>query len=694
MSKLCITPHPAVSILPIARRNLAWQNHPMQSHEISAKILALSNELNDHNYRYYVLAEPVISDQEFDLKLKELEALEKQFPEFALPNSPTKTVGGGLLDEFKTVPHKRRMLSLGNTYSEEELLEFDERVRKSLGIDAVEYVCELKIDGLAISLFYENGQLIQAVTRGDGFQGDDVTENVKTIRSVTQQLHGNYPTSFEIRGEIFMHRKGFERLNQQRQAQGEATYANPRNVASGSLKIKDAKEVAKRPLDITLYHFLSDQYPFATHSESLIQAQSWGIKTAEHSQTCRSIDEVFDYLKRWDAARHDLGFDTDGVVIKVNSLRHQEELGFTAKVPRWAIAYKFQTETATSKLLGITYQVGRTGAITPVAELQPVALLGTTVKRASLHNANEIERLDVRIGDTVFVEKGGEIIPKIVGVDFSRRAENSVPHMYITHCPECNSELQRNDGEAQHYCLNSEECPPQAIGKIEHFVGRKAMDIQSIGSEMAETLYQQGLVKELADLYFLTFDQVLALDRVGEKTAMNLIEGIETSKLQPFERVLFGLGIRYVGETVAKKLAQGLGNINAIMVATEEQLVAIDEIGERIAESVVQYFSEEKHRMGIERMKAAGLTFTAIQKESLGDGLAGKTMVISGVFAKHSRDEIKVMIEAHGGKVGSGVTGKTDYLVAGDGIGPSKLEKATQLGVNIIDEDTFLTMIS
>ena len=694
MSKLCITPHPAVSILPIAKRNLAWQNHPMQSHEISAKILALSNELNDHNYRYYVLAEPVISDQEFDLKLKELEALEKQFPEFALPNSPTKTVGGGLLDEFKTVTHKRRMLSLGNTYSEEELLEFDERVRKSLGIDAVEYVCELKIDGLAISLFYENGQLIQAVTRGDGFQGDDVTENVKTIRSVTQQLHGNYPTSFEIRGEIFMHRKGFERLNQQRQAQGEATYANPRNVASGSLKIKDAKEVAKRPLDITLYHFLSDQYPFATHSESLIQAQSWGIKTAEHSQTCRSIKEVFDYLKRWDAARHDLGFDTDGVVIKVNSLRHQEELGFTAKVPRWAIAYKFQTETATSKLLGITYQVGRTGAITPVAELQPVSLLGTTVKRASLHNANEIERLDVRIGDTVFVEKGGEIIPKIVGVDFSRRAENSVPHMYITHCPECNSELQRNDGEAQHYCLNSEECPPQAIGKIEHFVGRKAMDIQSIGSEMAETLYQQGLVKELADLYFLTFDQVLALDRVGEKTAMNLIEGIETSKSQPFERVLFGLGIRYVGETVAKKLAQGLGNIDAIMVATEEQLVAIDEIGERIAESVVQYFSEEKHRMGIERMKAAGLTFTAIQKESLGDGLAGKTMVISGVFAKHSRDEIKVMIEAHGGKVGSGVTGKTDYLVAGDGIGPSKLEKATQLGVNIIDEDTFLTMIS
>ncbi len=666
----------------------------MESQEAQAKIIALSQELKDQNYRYYVLAEPVISDQQFDLKLKELEALEKAFPQFALPDSPTQIVGGGLLDEFKTVPHKRRMMSLGNTYSEEELLEFDERVRKSLGVDQVEYVCELKIDGLAISLFYENGQLVQAVTRGDGFQGDDVTENVKTIRSVTQTLHGNFPASFEIRGEIFMHRKGFERLNQQRQAQGEAPYANPRNVASGSLKIKDAQEVARRPLDITLYHFLADQNPFSTHSESLTQAKSWGIKTADHSETCQSIQSVFDFLKRWDVARHDLGFDTDGVVIKVNSLRYQEELGFTAKVPRWAIAYKFQTETATSKLLGITYQVGRTGAITPVAELQPVALLGTTVKRASLHNANEIERLDVRVGDTVFVEKGGEIIPKIVGVDFSRRPENSVPHQYITHCPECNGPLHRTEGEAQHYCINTEECPPQAIGKIEHFVGRKAMDIQSIGSEMAETLYRNGLVKDLADLYDLTFEQVLALDRVGEKTAMNLIDGINASKSQPFERVLFGLGIRYVGETVAKKLAQSMGNIDAIIDANEETLIAIDEIGERIAESVVQYFAEAKHRLGIERMKAAGLTFTAVQKESLGSGLSGKTLVISGVFAKHSRDEIKAMIEAHGGKVGSGVTGKTDYLVAGDGIGPSKLEKATQLGVNIIDEDTFLNLIA
>lgn len=665
----------------------------MQIAEVQAKIQALSAELKEHNYRYYVLAEPSISDHQFDIKLKELEALEKQYPEFTLADSPTQHVGGSLLEEFKTVPHKRRMLSLGNTYSEEELLEFDERVRKSLGIAEVEYVCELKIDGLAISLFYENGQLAQAITRGDGFQGDDVTENVKTIRSVKQQLHGNYPTSFEIRGEIFMHRKGFEKLNAQRAEHGEPQYANPRNVASGSLKIKDPKEVAKRPLDITLYHFLADSNPFSSHSESLQNAHQWGIKTAEHSQTCPNIQAVFKYLNHWNEARHHLGYDTDGVVIKVNSFRYQEELGFTAKVPRWAIAYKFQTETASSTLLGITYQVGRTGAITPVAELQPVQLLGTTVKRASLHNANEIERLDVRVGDAVFVEKGGEIIPKIVGVDFSRRNPNSAPHPYITHCPECNTPLQRKEGEAQHYCPNIDECPPQAIGKIEHFVGRKAMDIQSIGAEMAETLYSAGLVKDLPDLYTLTFEQVLALDRVGEKTATNLIQGIEESKKQPFERVLFGLGIRYVGETVAKKLAAGMGNIDNLMAASAEQLIGIDEIGERIAESVVQYFSDPKHILGIESMKAAGLIFTAIQKESLGDTLAGKTMVISGVFAKHSRDEIKALIEAHGGKVGSGVTGKTDYLVAGDGIGPSKLEKAVQLGVQIISEDQFLELI-
>jgi DNA ligase (NAD+) len=665
----------------------------MQIAEVQAKIQALSAELKEHNYRYYVLAEPSISDHQFDIKLKELEALEKQYPEFTLADSPTQHVGGSLLEEFKTVPHKRRMLSLGNTYSEEELLEFDERVRKSLGIAEVEYVCELKIDGLAISLFYENGQLAQAITRGDGFQGDDVTENVKTIRSVKQQLHGNYPTSFEIRGEIFMHRKGFEKLNAQRAENGEPQYANPRNVASGSLKIKDPKEVAKRPLDITLYHFLADSNPFSSHSESLQNAHQWGIKTAEHSQTCPNIQAVFQYLNHWNEARHHLGYDTDGVVIKVNSFRYQEELGFTAKVPRWAIAYKFQTETASSTLLGITYQVGRTGAITPVAELQPVQLLGTTVKRASLHNANEIERLDVRVGDAVFVEKGGEIIPKIVGVDFSRRNPNSAPHPYITHCPECNTQLQRKEGEAQHYCPNIDECPPQAIGKIEHFVGRKAMDIQSIGAEMAETLYSAGLVKDLPDLYTLTFEQVLALDRVGEKTATNLIQGIEESKKQPFERVLFGLGIRYVGETVAKKLAAGMGNIDNLMAASAEQLIGIDEIGERIAESVVQYFSDPKHILGIESMKAAGLIFTAIQKESLGDTLAGKTMVISGVFAKHSRDEIKALIEAHGGKVGSGVTGKTDYLVAGDGIGPSKLEKAVQLGVQIISEDQFLELL-
>ena len=661
--------------------------------DIQQQMAQLTKELKEHNYRYYVLAEPSISDQEFDLKLKQLEHWEQQYPMFADPHSPTQQVGGGLLDEFKTVPHKRRMLSLGNTYSEEELLEFNERVCKSLGVDSVEYVCELKIDGLAISLFYENGKLVQAVTRGDGFQGDDVTENVRTIRSVTPVLHGNFPAEFEIRGEIFMHRKGFERLNEQRAAQGEALYANPRNVASGSLKIKDPQEVAKRPLDITLYHFLSDSNPFATHSASLDAAHGWGLKTPNNSKVCKNIQEVFDFLKHWDEARKGLGYDTDGVVIKVNNLQYQQELGFTAKVPRWAIAYKFQTETACTELLGITYQVGRTGAITPVAELDPVLLLGTTVKRASLHNANEIDRLGVGIGDWVFVEKGGEIIPKIVGVDFSRRKPGISQVEYIQECPECGTPLVRQEGEAQHYCPNSEACAPQVIGKIEHFVARKAMDIQSIGSEMAEALYRNNLVHRIPDLYDLQLDQILAMDRMGQKSAQNIIEGIAASKTQSFERVLFGLGIRYVGETVAKKLAAALGNIQNIMNASMEELTAIDEIGDRIAESLILHFQSEQNRSDIDRLLAAGLVMTAAEKLSLGDSLQGKTLVISGVFAKHDRDEIKAMIEAHGGKVGAGVTGKTDFLVAGDGIGPSKLEKAQKLNVPIIGEDDLLQMI-
>ncbi len=665
----------------------------MQSYEVEAQIKALSDELKGLNYHYYVLAESVISDLEFDLKIKQLQALESEFPQFALADSPTQLVGGLVIDEFKSVPHKRRMLSLGNTYCEEDLNEFDERVKKSLGIDEVEYICELKIDGLAISLFYENGILTQALTRGDGFRGDDVTENVKTIRSITKTLHGNYPSSFEIRGEIFMHRKGFEKLNSKRRELGEDEYANPRNVAVGSLKMKETAGVARRPLDIVLYHFLSDKNLFESHQESLQAAHSWGLKTADHSKICQGMNGVFDYLHTWETKRKMLGFDIDGIVVKVNGIRFQEELGFTAKVPRWAISYKFQTETATSTLLAIVFQVGRTGAITPVAEIAPIVLLGTTVKRASLYNANEIERLDIRLGDTVFVEKGGEIIPKIVGIDFTKRSVNSRAFVYIDRCPECNTPLSRDEGEVNHYCRNHDNCRPQAIGKIEHFSSRKAMDIQSIGTEMAETLYTSGLVKDLPDLYDLQFEQLTALDRVGDKTAHNLLEGIHQSKSQAFERVLFGLGIRYVGETVAKKLAMAMGNIDNLQKADLAELVTIDEIGERIAESVIQYFKDPNHIKGIERMKLSGLQFSTVPKNSLGKSLSGKTMVVSGVFAIYSRDDITQIIESYGGKVGSSISSKTDYLIAGEGVGPSKLAKAQQLSIPIIDESTLLTLI-
>lgn len=665
----------------------------MNPSEAKQRIENLSNELHLHNYRYYVLAEPSISDFEFDQLLKELEYLENQFPEFKSPESPTQKVGGQTIDGFITEKHKRAMLSLGNTYNEDELREFDERVRNSTGLDEIEYVCELKIDGLAISVFFENGELVKAVTRGDGVQGDIVTENVKTIRNLPKKLKGDFPTDFEVRGEIFMHRKGFERLNEQRMQAGEPTYANPRNVASGSLKIKDSSEVAKRPLDIFLYQLYEDRNTFSTHSDSLDAAFSWGLPVPGTSKTCKGIDQVIDFLHEWDNKRHDLSFDTDGVVIKVNSKRLQEELGFTAKTPRWAIAYKFQTETASTLLLGITYQVGRTGAITPVAELQPVQLLGTTVKRASLHNANEMARLDVRVGDTVFVEKGGEIIPKIVGIDFPLRPEGLPIETYITHCPECSTELIRNDGEAQHYCPNEEECPPQVVGKLEHFISRKAMDIQSVGSELCETLYQNNLVRKPSDFYCLTMEHLLQLERMGEKSANNIIEGIENSKKQPFERVLFGMGIRYVGETVAKKLAQAFVNIENLATATIDELIAVDEIGQRIAETVHAHFREEKHLEEVQKLKEAGLTFEAVIAEKKGHSLEGKSFVISGVFEKHSRDELKDMVESHGGKMASGVTSKTNYLIAGSGIGPSKLEKAEKLGVPLISEDDLMEMI-
>lgn len=671
----------------------------MNSEEAKAKIQELTATLKTHNYKYYVLAEPEISDLEFDRLLKELEYLEQQFPQWAQEDSPTRQVGGGLTSEFTTVPHKRRMMSLGNTYSEEELREFDSRVRKVSG-DEVEYVCELKIDGLAISLFYEDGKLVQAVTRGDGVQGDDVTQNVRTIRSVTQQLHGNYPASFEIRGEIFMHRKGFEKLNAERVAKGEAPYANPRNVASGSLKIKEVAEVAKRPLDITLYHYLAEEIPFATHYEAIAAAHSWGIKTAPQTRVCKGVDAVMQFVQEWDEKRHSLGFDTDGVVIKVNNLQLQEELGFTAKVPRWAIAYKYQTESATTTLLGITYQVGRTGAITPVAELQPVHLLGTTVKRASLHNANEIERLDVRVGDVVFVEKGGEIIPKITGVDFSQRKEDLAPTRYIEVCPECGSSLVRQDGEANHYCLNEDGCPPQIIGKIEHFVARKAMDIDSIGTEVIELLNKYHLVHNVADLYQLTEESFAEIrEKEGWKTdrsgfVSNILNGIEASKTVPFERLLFGLGIRYVGETVAKKLAAAFGTMEALSAATKEALIAVDEIGERIADSILQWFEKPEHRALVTALQQAGLQMEKVGGNAkVSDQLAGLTFVISGVFTQISREGAKDLIEAHGGKTSGSVSGKTDYLLAGEGMGPAKLQKAEALGVKILSEDAFLAMI-
>ena len=666
----------------------------MDKAQAKLQIDELTASLKEHNYRYYVLSEPTITDLEFDRLLKQLEYLESQFPELAHADSPTRVVGGGVLNEFQTVKHRRRMLSLGNTYNEKELREFDGRIQKAIGGET-EYVCELKIDGLAISLFYEDGKLIQAVTRGDGVQGDDVTANVRTIRSLNPELHGNFPAEFEIRGEIFMHRKGFEKLNRDRISTGETAYANPRNVASGSLKLKDSAEVAKRPLDITLYHVLGDNLSYKTHAECIEAAQSWGLKTADTTEVCRGIDEVLQFLEKWDKKRHDLGFDTDGVVIKVNSLAQQEELGYTAKVPRWAIAYKFQTESATTRLLDITYQVGRTGAITPVAELEPVFIMGTTVKRASLHNANEIERLDVRVGDMVFVEKGGEIIPKITGVDFSQRSESSRPTQYIKHCPECGTALVRKEGEAQHYCPNEDGCAPQVIGKIEHFVARKAMNIDSIGSEMAKTLYQQALVKDIADLYTLNTEDLLNLERMGEKSARNIIDGIQQSKNVPFERVLFGMGIRHIGETVAKKLAQALGNIDTLMSADKETLVGIDEIGEVIADSLVSYFSELEHRQLVERLKAAGLQMQSQQKEQIqtGTSLSGLTFVISGVFSSMSRDEAKELIESNGGKCSGSVSSKTHYLLAGEGMGPAKLEKATQLGVKIITEEELMNML-
>ena len=658
------------------------------------KIQQLRDELNQHNYNYYVLDTPTISDYEFDQKLKELQALEQAYPEFYDENSPTVRVGGSITKNFPTVVHEYRMYSLDNSYSKEDIEEWEQRIIKTLGTDDISFTCELKYDGASIDLLYEDGKLKQATTRGDGIQGDDITANVRTIGSVPLQLRGDYPQRFYIRGEIVMPKKAFERLNQERVAAGEDPFMNPRNTASGSLKLQDTAEVAKRGLDCLLYFLVGDT-DIATQFESLEKAREWGFKVPNYSRLCHSTQEVMDFINEWDTKRHILPYETDGVVIKVNNVAQQQELGYTSKSPRWAMAYKYKAEQVDTQLESISYQVGRTGAITPVANLKPVLLAGTIVKRASLHNADQIEKLDIHIGDWVYVEKGGEIIPKIVGVNLDKREPDAVPVNYITHCPECDTELVRNEGEAQHYCPNTYHCPPQITGKIQHFISRKAMDIEGLGEETVELLFRSGVIENYADLYEITVEKLLPLERMAKKSAENIVKGIEKSKEVPFERVLFALGIRYVGETVAKKLARHYKNITALENTTVEQLVEVDEIGNQIATSVVNFFQEEYNKELINRLKEYGLQFELSAEATAGqtDTLKGKTFVVSGVFSLYSRDELKALIEQHGGKVGSSISSKTDYVIAGDKMGPSKREKAESLGVKIIDEVAFQSLI-
>ena len=662
--------------------------------EIEERITKLRKALQQHNYNYYVLDKPEISDYEFDVKLKELQELEEKYPEFFDANSPTQRVGGTITKNFETLVHDYRMYSLSNSYSIEELEDWEKRIRKVVD-GQVEYVCELKYDGASISLTYENGLLQKAVTRGDGFQGDDVTNNVKTIKSVPLKLKGDYPDKFHIRGEIVLPYDGFAQMNAERVESGEEPYANPRNTASGSLKLQDSAEVARRPLECLLYNIVGRNTHLKTQFESLEKARKWGFKVPAESELKTSIEEVEAYIKYWDQHRHDLPYETDGVVVKVNNLHQQDELGHTAKSPRWAMAYKFKAEQESTKLIQITYQVGRTGAITPVANLEAVQLAGTTVKRASLHNADQIEKLDVREGDKVFVEKGGEIIPKIVGVDFTERDPNIPPTQYATHCPECHTELIRKESEAQHYCPNYNGCPPQIIGRIQHYISRKAMDIEGLGGETVALLVNADLITNYADLYHLKKEDILPLERMAEKSADNLISGIEKSKEIPFERVLFALGIRYVGETVAKKLAKHFKSINALANASEEELVNVDEIGGRIAQSVVSFFADSENQKNIQRLKEYGvqLEISAEKLANQTDKLGGKTFVISGVFTKVSRNELKKLIEDNGGKVSSSISSKTNFLVAGENMGPSKLAKAEKLGTSIISEEDFLNML-
>lgn len=660
------------------------------------RIEFLRDELNRHNHNYYVLSAPVISDYEFDQMMLELQQLESAHPESFDPNSPTQRVGSDISKEFKQVSHRYPMLSLGNTYSRGEVSDFYDRVSRGLEGEPFEIVCELKYDGTSISLWYENGKLDKAVTRGDGEKGDDVTENVKTIKSVPLVLQGDdYPKSFEIRGEILMPWDVFEKLNKERSANDESLFANPRNAASGTIKTQNSKEVAKRKLDSFLYYLLGENLPFSTHYENLLAAKKWGFKISDASRVCRSIDEVFEFISYWDEERKNLPVATDGIVLKVNSIRQQQMLGYTAKSPRWAIAYKFQAERACTKLKSVSFQVGRTGAVTPVANLEPVQLSGTIVKRASLHNADVIASLDLYIGDMVYVEKGGEIIPKIVGVDYEQRGADVTQKVeFLTICNECGTPLVREAGEAAYYCPNESNCPPQIKGRIEHFVGRKAMDI-NLGEENVNLLYQKKLIHNVADLYDLKFNDLSGLDRWGEVSARNLLDSLERSKNVPFERVLFALGIRYVGVTTAKKIANALKNIENIENASVMDLLAVDEVGEIIAKSVVDYFANDENRTIIHRLKEYGLQFS-LDEEVLkqhSDKLAGLSIVISGTFSNHSRDELKELIEKNGGKNVSSISSKTHYLLAGENMGPAKLEKAQKLNVKIISEQEFEEMI-
>jgi len=661
---------------------------------VKIQIEALRNELRDHNYNYYVLDNPTISDYEFDIKLKKLQELETLHPEFFDSNSPTLRVGGEITKNFETIKHDNRMYSLDNSYSKEDLFDWENRIKKLVDGE-IQYTCELKYDGASISLTYQKGTLFRALTRGDGTQGDNVTTNVKTIKSVPLRLKGDFPEKFDIRGEIVLPYEGFNKLNNERVEAGEEPYRNPRNTASGSLKLQDSSEVAKRPLECLLYSIKVKNNEIKTQFESLKKARSWGFKVPTAAKLCHSLDEVLEFVEYWDKKRHDLPYETDGVVIKVNNLYQQEELGYTAKAPRWAIAYKFKAEQVSTVLESITYQVGRTGAITPVANLIPVELAGTIVKRASLHNADQIEKLDIRIDDEVFVEKGGEIIPKIIGVDLSKRSEKSNSTVYITHCPECETELIRNKGEAQHYCPNSSGCNPQIVGRIQHFISRKAMDIDGLGGETVALLVENGLITDYSDLYDLTKEQVIPLERMAEKSAENLINGIEASKQIPFERVLFALGIRYVGETVAKKLAKHYKSIDKLSVSVIEDLINVDEIGDRIAESVVAFFTLEETKRIISRLKQFGVQLT-LSDEVLAnqtDKLKGQAFVVSGVFETISRVELKKSIEDNGGKVSSSISSKTSYIVAGANMGPSKLQKANDLNIPIISEQEFLQLI-